>query len=103
MPRPVLNVLIPYAVGIFVGGFFSIPILWIWLIVLTCFIGSLALRSVRKHDLAIQQFQQISPSYVLLQVALFTSGMLHLEIRLTSPIPSDFYDQRVRFLKSVRP
>ena len=46
MSRPALNALIPYALGIFVGGFLSIPIFWIWFIVLTSLISSLALGSV---------------------------------------------------------
>ena len=97
MSRPALHALIPYALGILVGGYLSIPIFWIWLIALACLAGSLVLRNVRKHNFSIQPLPPITYRYLLIQLAIFACGALYSDIRLTSPIPDDFYDQDVSF------
>ena len=97
MYRPALHALIPYALGILAGGISSIPIFWIWLTALACLAGSLILRNVTKQNFSIRPLPPITYRYVLLQLAVFACGILYSEIRLTSPIPSDFYDQEVRF------
>ncbi|MDE0043765.1 MAG: ComEC/Rec2 family competence protein, partial [Candidatus Poribacteria bacterium] len=97
MSRPALHALIPYALGILVGGFSSIPIFWIWLTALACLVCSLILRNVTKQNFSIRPLPPITYRYVLLQLAVFACGTLYSEIRLTSPIPSDFYDQETSF------
>ena len=97
MSRPALHALIPYALGILVGGYLSIPIFWIWLIALACLAGSLVLRNVRKHNFSIRPLPPITYRYLLIQLAIFACGALYSDIRLTSPIPDDFYDQDVSF------
>ena len=97
MFRPALHALIPYALGILVSGLISVPIFWIWLTALACLAGSLTLRNVTKHNFSIRPLPPITYRYILLQSAVFTCGILYSEIRLTSPIPSNFYDQEVRF------
>ena len=97
MSRPALHALIPYLLGILVGGFSSIPIFWIWLTALSCLVGSLALRNVRKRNFSIRPLPPITYRYILLQLAIFACGALYSEIRLTSPIPEDFYNQEICF------
>ena len=97
MYRPALHALVPYAIGILVGGFSSIPLFWIWLTVLACLAGSFFLRKVTKQSVSIRPLPPITYRYVLLQLAVFACGILYSEIRLTSPIPTDFYDQEVAF------
>ena len=46
---------------------------------------------------SIRPLPPITYRYVLLQLAVFTCAIIYSEIRLTSPIPSDFYDQEIRF------
>ncbi len=82
MPRPALTTLIPYTLGIFVAGFLPIPIFWLWLIALIFIIGAIAL----------QRF-----CHPALLAAIFVCGMLRLGIVMTSPIPSHFYSQELRF------
>ena len=97
MSRPALHALIPYALGILVGGFSSVPIFWIWLTALACLVCSLILGNVTKQHFSIRPLPPITYRYVLLQLAVFACGTLYSEIRLTSPIPSDFYDQETSF------
>ena len=85
-PRPALYFLIPYLLGIVVGGFTSIPLVWLWLSVLICFIGSILTRSRAKYL-----------CYGMLHLAVFASGTLRLEIATDSPIPPHFYDEPVSF------
>lgn len=84
--RPALYFLIPFLLGIIVGEWTSIPILWIWLLVLLCFIGSILMRTRSKYL-----------CYVLLHLAVFACGMLRLEIATIPTIPHHFYDQPVSF------
>ena len=84
--RPALYFLIPYLLGIIVGRWVSIPLLWLWLSVLLCLIGSIVTRQ-RRHYLC----------YGLLHLAIFAGGMLRLETASHSPIPSHFYDQPISF------
>lgn len=97
MYRPALHALIPYAFGILVGGISSLPIFWMWLTALACLAGGLALRNVTKQNFSIRPLPPITYRYVLLQLAVFACGLLYSETRLTSPIPTDFYGQEVRF------
>ena len=85
-PRPALFFLIPFLFGIIVGEYTSIPILWIWIFVLLCFIGSFLTRPRSKYL-----------CYVLLHIAVFACGMLRLEIATGPTIPHHFYDQPVSF------
>ena len=84
--RPALYFLIPFLLGIIVGEWTSIPILWIWLLVLLCFIGSILMRTRSKYL-----------CYVLLHLAVFAGGMLRLEIATIPTIPHHFYHQPVSF------
>ena len=97
MSRPALHALIPYASGILVGGFCPIPIIWIWLTGLACLAGCLALRNATKQNISIRPLPPITYRYIFLQLAVFACGILYAEVRLTSPIPPDFYDQEVSF------
>lgn len=85
-PRPALYFLIPFLLGIIAGEWTSIPILWIWVFVLLCFIGSILMRPRSKYL-----------CYVLLHIAVFASGMLRLEIATVPAIPHHFYGQPVSF------
>lgn len=85
-PRPALYFLIPFLLGIIAGEYTSIPIFWIWLFVLLCFIGCILSRPRFKYIF-----------YVLLHVAVFACGMLRLEIATVPTIPHHFYDQPVSF------
>ena len=84
--RPALYFLIPYLLGIIVAKWVSLPLLWLWLTVLLCLIGSILTRN-RKHFLC----------YGLLHLAVFAGGMLRLETVSHSPIPPHFYDQPINF------
>ncbi len=84
--RPALYFLIPFLLGIFIGEWTSIPILWLWLSVLICLIGSILTRNQSKYL-----------CYVLLHIAIFACGMLRLEIATVPSIPADFYDQPISF------
>ena len=97
MSRPALHALIPYSLGILVGGFSPTPNFWIWLTALSCLVGSLALRNVTKHNFSIRPLPPITYRYILLQLAILACGTLYSEIRLTSPIPHDFYNQEIGF------
>ena len=85
-PRPALYFLLPFLLGIIVGEYTSIPILWIWMFVLVCFIGSILTR-IRSRFLC----------YLLLHIAVFCCGMLRMEIATVPTIPHHFYDQPVSF------
>ena len=85
-PRPALYFLIPYLLGIIVGGWVSIPLLWLWLSVLLCLLGSIATRQRRLYL-----------CYGLLHLAVFAGGMLRLETASHSPIPPHFHDQPIHF------
>ena len=85
-PRPALYFLIPFLLGILTGEYTSIPILWIWIFVLICFIGSILTRKRSKYL-----------CYLLLHIAVFACGMLRLEIATVPTIPHHFYDQPVSF------
>lgn len=85
-PRPALYFLIPFLLGIITGGYTAVPTLWLWLSVLTCFVGSILLRKRKKYLF-----------YVLLHVAVFACGMLRLELSTIPTIPTHFYDQPVSF------
>ena len=97
MFRPALHALIPYALGILVGGFSSIPVFWIWLTAVACLVGSLILRNARKYNFSVHPLPLITHRYILVQLAIFACGTLYSEIRLTSPIPDNFYGQNVSF------
>ncbi|MCY3739488.1 MAG: DNA internalization-related competence protein ComEC/Rec2 [Candidatus Poribacteria bacterium] len=84
--RPALYFLIPYLLGIIVGGWVSIPLLWLWFTVLLCLIGSIVTRQRRRYL-----------CYGLLHLAVFAGGMLRLETASHSPIPPHFYDQPISF------
>ena len=85
-PRPALYFLIPFLLGIIAGEYTSIPILWIWVFVLLCFIGSIVTRNRSKFL-----------CYLMLHIAVFAGGMLRLEIATVPTIPQHFYDQPVSF------
>ncbi len=85
-PRPALYFLIPFLLGIITGGYIAVPILWLWLSVLICFVGSILLRNRIKYL-----------CYILLHVAVFACGMLRLELATVPEIPSHFFDQPVSF------
>ena len=85
-PRPALFFLIPFLLGIIAGEYTSIPILWIWVFVFVCFSGSILTRT-RSQFLC----------YLLLHIAVFTCGMLRLEIATVPTIPHHFHDQPVSF------
>ena len=84
--RPALYFVIPFMLGIISGEWLSIPILWLWLSVLICFIGSLLMRTRSKYV-----------CYVLLHIAVFACGMLRLEITTVPSIPTQFFDQPISF------
>ena len=84
--RPALFFLIPFLLGIIAGEYTSVPVLLIWVFVLVCFIGSILTRT-RAQFLC----------YLLLHIAVFTCGMLRLEIATVPTIPHHFYDQPVSF------
>ncbi len=85
-PRPALYFIIPFLLGIVTGRYTAIPLLWLWLSILICLIGSMLAKSRAKYL-----------CYLLLHIAVFAGGMLRLEISTLSSIPSDFYEQRVSF------
>lgn len=85
-PRPALYFLIPYLFGIIVGKWLSVPLLWLWLTVLFCLVGSIVARQRRRYL-----------CYGLLHLAIFAGGMLRLETASHSPIPQHFYDQPISF------
>lgn len=84
--RPAVYFLIPFLIGIITGNYTAIPLFWLWLSILICLIGSIVARN-RKRYL----------SYILLHVAIFTCGMLRLELATVPLIPHHFYDQPVSF------
>ena len=86
IPRPALYLLIPYLLGIIAGSWTSIPLLWLWLVILFSFIGSIVTRNRRRYY-----------SYALLHLAVFAGGMLRLETVSHPPIPTHFYDEPVSF------
>lgn len=85
-PRPALYFLIPFLLGILISSYTSIPMLWLWLCVLICLIGSIQARIRTKYL-----------CYVLLHIAVFACGMVRLEITTVPSIPSHFFDQPVSF------
>ena len=85
-PRPALYFLIPYLLGIIVRSWTPIPLLWLWLTVLFCIIGSIVTRHRRRYL-----------CYGLLHLAVFAGGMLRLETASDPPIPSHFYNQPISF------
>ncbi len=87
--RPALKVIIPYTLGIYLAGFLSIPLVWMWLIAFICLIAG--------ANLAFARMQRPRLSHLLLLFAIFTGGALRLSIVQTSPIPVALYDQPVRF------
>ena len=86
-PRPALYFLIPFLLGIIIGKWTSIPILWLWLSVLILIISSLLIKSRSKYL-----------CFILLHISIFTCGMLRLEIATVPSIPDHFYDQPVSFV-----
>lgn len=86
-PRPALYFLIPFLLGILISSYTSIPMLWLWLCVLICLIGSILARIRTKYL-----------CYVLLHIAVFACGMVRLEIATVPSIPSHFFDQPVSFI-----
>ena len=62
------------------------PLLWLWLTVLLCLIGSIVTRHQRRYL-----------CYGLLHLAVFAGGMLRLETVSHSPIPPHFYNQPISF------
>ena len=97
MFRPALHALIPYALGIVVSGLVSVPIFWIWLTALAFLAASFVLRNGKKYNFSIRPLPPITYRYILLQLAIFACGTLYSEVRLTSPIPYEFYDRDVSF------
>ena len=85
-PRLALYFLIPYLLGIIVGRWVSVPLLWLWCSVLLSLIGSIATRHRMRYL-----------CYGLLHLAVFAGGMLRLETVSHSPIPAHFYDEPVSF------
>ena len=85
-PRPALYFLVPYLLGIIVGKWVSIPLLWLYLTVLFCLVGSIATRQRSRYL-----------CYGLLHLAVFAGGMLRLETASHSPIPQHFYNQPIHF------
>lgn len=85
-PRPALYFLIPFLLGIVTGEYTSIPLLWLWLSVLICLVGSTLTRTRSKYL-----------CYVLLHIAVFASGMLRLGVATVPSIPDNFYEQPVSF------
>ncbi len=85
-PRPALYFLIPFLLGILTGEWTSIPILWLWIFVLICFISSILTRTRSRYL-----------CYLLLHIAVFAGGMLRLGIATVPIIPHHFYDQPVSF------
>ncbi len=85
-PRPAFYFLIPYLLGIIAGRWLSIPLLWLWLVVLFCLIGSTVTRQRRQYL-----------CYGLLHLAVFAGGMLRLETASHSPVPPHFYNQPISF------
>ncbi|MCG9134046.1 DNA internalization-related competence protein ComEC/Rec2 [Candidatus Poribacteria bacterium] len=84
--RPALYFLIPYLLGIIAGSWASIPVLWLWLSVLLCLMGSIVTRQRRQYL-----------CYGLLHLAVFAGGMLRLETASHSPVPPHFYNQPISF------
>ena len=85
-PRPALYFLIPYLLGIIAGRWLSVPLLWLWLSVLLCLMGSIATRQRRRYL-----------CYGLLHLAVFAGGMVRLETASHSPVPPHFYNQPISF------
>ena len=85
-PRPALYFLIPYLLGIIAGRWLSVPLLWLWLSVLLCLMGSIATRQRRQYL-----------CYGLLHLAVFAGGMVRLETASHSPVPPHFYNQPISF------
>ena len=92
MPRPALRTLVPYTLGVLIAGFLPIPLFWIWLIALICLIGGVGFSYLWKTDARTARL-----GWVFLLGAICVCGMFRLKVVLTSPIPPDFYDQRVHF------
>ena len=92
MPRPALRTLVPYTLGVFIAGSLPIPFFWIWLIALICLIGGVGLSYLWKSNDRMSKM-----GWMLLLVVICACGMLRLKVVQTSPIPPDFYDQRVHF------
>ena len=92
MPRPALRTLVPYILGILIAGVLPIPLFWIWLIALICLIGGVVFSYLWKTDEHTARL-----GWVFLFGAICACGMFRLKVVLTSPIPPDFYDQRVHF------
>ena len=85
-PRPTLYFLIPYLLGIIAGRWISIPLLWLWITVLFCLIGSIVTRHRRRYLY-----------YGMLHLAVFAGGMLRLETASHSPVPLHFYNEPISF------
>ncbi|RKU21303.1 DNA internalization-related competence protein ComEC/Rec2 [Candidatus Poribacteria bacterium] len=85
-PRPALYFLIPYLLGIVVGRWLPIPLLWLWFVVLFCLMGSIATRQRRQYL-----------CYGLLHLAVFAGGMVRLETASHSPVPPHFYNRPISF------
>ena len=92
MPRPALRTLVPYILGILIAGFLPIPLFWIWLIGLICLIGGVGFSYLWKTDVRAARL-----GWVFLLGAICACGMFRLKVVMTSPIPPDFYDERVHF------
>ena len=92
MPRPALRTLVPYILGILIAGFLPIPLFWIWLIALLCLVGGVGCSYLWKTDVGAAKL-----GWVFLLGAICACGMFRIKVVLTSPIPPNFYDQRVHF------
>ena len=97
MRRPALNTVIPYTLGILVAEFLSIPAFWIWLIVLMFLISSFILQHRPERGFHVGKIESARIPQMFLLLAIFACGILRVEIFLTSPCPSELYNEPVRF------
>lgn len=86
-PRPALYFLLPFLLGTIIGEYTSIPILWVWLFILICFVGSILTRNKTRFMY-----------YVLIHIAIFACGVLRFEIASVPKIPNHYFDQPVSFI-----
>ncbi|MCG9128926.1 ComEC/Rec2 family competence protein [Candidatus Poribacteria bacterium] len=85
-PRPALFFLIPFILGIIIGGYTSFPLLWVWVSILILLMGCIFTRKRSKYI-----------CYTLLHIAVFACGMLRLDVATVPSIPDNFYEQPVSF------
>ncbi|MYF97940.1 ComEC/Rec2 family competence protein [Candidatus Poribacteria bacterium] len=84
--RPALYFLLPFLLGIIIGEYTSIPILWLWIFIVLCFVGTILTRNKTRFM-----------CYVLINIAIFGCGMLRFEIASFPKIPNHYFDQPVSF------